>query len=46
MSVRVYLLVDSGDGLDESLVRGRELELAEQTAADSAGCGTAEADLK
>ena len=39
------LEVDAGDGLDEALVGGGELELAEEAGADAAGGRAAKADL-
>ena len=38
--------VDSGYGLNETLVAGGQLELAEEAGADAAGGGTAQTDLK
>ena len=37
--------VDSGHGLNETLVAGGQLELAEEAGADAAGGGTSQTDL-
>jgi hypothetical protein len=37
--------VDTGNGLDESLVRGRHLELPEETSADASSGGAGQTDL-
>jgi hypothetical protein len=39
------LQINSGHGLDEALVAGRQLELAEEAGAHAAGRGAAEAHL-